>query len=266
MEKFNEIRKKEAPVEQLQKKFGKYFCIILATIASFTISINKSEAQSNIDSTQENKIKNDSLDSKVKIEYEKQKEFLFSWYSDRIIDNKNYERKFKEVKADILERLKNVTLVESLETFGNGEWKNDTIFVNINEYNKDARNKTTFAHELSHDAFPANYGNNKEKFQTEMPKWMISLIAEATKKSGDKGLKSVEFFKKYYQRPEEIYARICALRYAYNFKPNQVITKNDLEIVISENKNEVYKDDNVILLLETISNIDSLTELLNKLP
>jgi hypothetical protein len=259
--------KKTSVIEQLKRKFGNNLYIALAIIASFVSSPKESSAISYSNSNHLIEQKDSTNENKAKLELQKQKDFLVSWFSNRIIDNNKAEKNFKKDLPSILNRLRDVTLVKSSNLLGSAEWTNDTVFYQDEVLNKPGLN-SAFTHELSHDAFPANYGNNssKEKFHTEMPEWMTSIIVDAIKKSGDEGLSDVYIFKKYYQRPEEIYARVCALRYKNDFKPNQIINKEDLEKIIEQNKEGQSPDDNVKSLLMTITNNESLLKLLNNLP
>lgn len=254
-------------IEQFRKKFGNNFYIALAVIASFVSTPKESNAMSYSNSNHLIEQKDSIQKNKAELEFKKQKDFLVSWFSNRKIDNNKIEKNFEKELPNILNRLKDVTLVKSSSLLGSAEWKNDTIFYQDEVLNKPGLN-SAFTHELSHDAFPANYGNNssKEKFHTEMPEWMTSMIIDAIKKSGDEGLSDVYIFKRYYQRPEEIYARICALRYKNDLKPNQIINKEDLEKIIEQNKEGQSPDDNIKSLLMTITNNESLLKLLNQLP
>lgn len=259
--------RKTSVIEQLKKKFGNNFYIALVVIASFVSSPKESNATPSSNSNHLIEQKDSIQENKAELEFQKQKDFLVSWFSNRKIDNNKIEKNFEKDLPNILNRLKDVTLVKSSNFLGSAEWKNDTVFYQDEVLNKPELN-SAFTHELSHDAFPANYGTNlsKEKFHTEMPEWMTSMILDAIKKSGDEGLSDVYIFKKYYQRPEEIYARICAFRYKNDFKPNQIINKEDIEKIIKQNKEGQSPDDNVKSLLMTITNNESLLKLLNQLP
>lgn len=252
--------------EQLRKKFGKDFIVAMAAIVSFTAISKEVEAQSVVDSTKNNIEAVKTSDTNLEEDFKREKEYMISWFSNRHIEDTDLQRKFEKERSDMIERLQDMTLSKTTETFGTAEWRNDTIFINPESYAKD-ENKTAIVHEASHDVFPANYGSIGEKFHRDMPKWMVSLIMDAVLKSGDEGLRDVDAFKKYYQRAEEVYARICAVRKLYNFKPNQIITKEDLQMLFSQNKSiEDSVDDNAAMLVKIISNQDILVDLFNKLP
>ncbi len=268
MEKFTNIdtnEKKPNIFEKFRKKFGNNLYLAIVVISSFAISPKEGVSQTNIDNIDTIK-KSISVDEKAKLEFEKQKEFLISWYSNRKINNNKYQKKFEEIRPEVLERLKEVSVLKSSTIFGTAEWRNDTIFYDDAILNKPELN-SAFTHEFSHDAFPANYGDQPKKvFQTEMPSYMISMIANAIKKSGDEGLSDVALFTKYYQRPEEVYARICAFRLVFDLKSNQNITLNELQEIIKKINNKEINDDNSNLLLKTITDSNSLLSLLNNLP
>ena len=268
MEKFTNINnneKRPSIFEKFRNKFGNNLYIAITVISSFVVLPKESFSQNNFNDTNTTE-KSISVDEKAMIEFEKQKEFLISWFSNREIEDNKYQKKFEKICPDILERLKEVTLIKSSTIFGNAEWRNDTIFYDEAILDKPELN-STFTHELSHDAFPANYGEQpKIAFHTEMPSYMISMIANAIKKSGDDGLSDLSLFIKYYQRPEEVYARICAFRLVFNLKPNQNITINELQEIIKKIDTKETNDDNSITLLKIVTDSNSLLTLLNNLP
>lgn len=269
MEKFTPSKKIESEpnfIEQFRKKFGNNIYVAIAIISSFVLSPKEASAQSNLND--KNKIENinNATENKAEIEFNKQKEFLITWFSNRKIENHKFQKKFEEIRPEVIERLKDVTLAESSNILGSAEWRNDTIFYDEAILNKPELT-SAFTHELSHDAFPANYGEQPRiVFHTEMPSYMISMIVSAIKKSGDKGLSDVAIFKKYYQRPEEIYARICAFRVVFNLKPNKKISLHELKEIIEKINNKEINDDNSNTLLMTITDSNSLLNLLNNLP
>lgn len=267
MEKFTlskNIENKPNVIEQFRKKFGNNLYIAMAIISSFVLSPKEASAQSSLNDKNTIENINNTTENKAEIEFNKQKEFLITWFSNRKIENHKFQKKFKEIRPEVMERLKDVTLVESSNILGSTEWLNDTVFYNVEVLNNPELT-SDFTHELAHDAFPTNR-QPKEEFQTKMPQYMISMIVDAIQRSGDEGLSSVAVFKKYYQRPEEIYARICAFRLVFGIKPDQNITTEELDEMISKINNKEINDDNSNTLLMTITKHDSLLKLINNLP
>ena len=244
-------------LKNLKEEVRKDFLILIAVSASLVASTESAQAQNQGVDTNKTEIYKD-----MEKEFGLQKDFLVNWFKDRIIEDEEFNRKFDGDRENVLKRLEKVFLAETSSWNG---WRNDTVFVNPEDFQK-SEEKTIIIHELSHDAFPANYGEQPKKELTEsMPSWMVELIKRSIEISGDSGLEKVAVFKKYYQRPEEVYARICALRQKYSLNPKQKVSKEVMDKIIKEN-NENKNDSNIGALLMTISDEGQLLYLLNNLP
>lgn len=75
------------------------------------------------------------IDLTIKKEFEKQKEFMVNWFSNRIIPDSDLQKKYEEIKPHILKNLEIVYLKQSTFTHSDGTpsnvssiWRNDTIF------------------------------------------------------------------------------------------------------------------------------------------
>lgn len=198
--------------------------------------------------------------------FEQQKNWIIKWFSDRKIENPKYNRKYNSIRFDVLNRLKNTNLVqvESKDIEGIAEWKEDTIYytpavIKYPEYN------SVFAHELGHDAFPVirSFDGN---IKNDMERWMIKLITESISNSDNGSFYRYYLSKKYYHQPEEIYARICAFRFACKLEPNQNLSLSDLAILSSKIQSREIDDDNSKDLLMLVDDPRELLKLLNNLP
>ena len=197
------------------------------------------------------------INPEMQKEFNEQRKFMINWYSNRVIQDVEFQKKFEEIKPHILKNLEKVYLEPHLPKGVSiddvdGQWRNDTIFVNPQ---RDPQYSTTYSHELGHDAFPVKYNKETFIFDQEMPKWMINLINNYVEESriddrylDAKTARAIENRRQSF----EVYSSICSLRELYNFLPDQVISESDLEIVYSENdnyENKIVKNQDVNKLI-----------------
>lgn len=198
--------------------------------------------------------------------FERSKNFMIFWYSNRKIENKKYQSKFDKIRPVVLKRLEKTILIKTgiFNISGIAEWRNDTIYYTDIVINN-SRYSSTFAHELGHDAFPVKY-KISGYYYNYLEKYMIDMINDAVNHSKEIGLSKDDELFEYYYRPEEIYSRICGFRIACKLRPDRKLSIESLNSILYKIYTKEIDDDNAMDLVLIINNHEYLLSLLNNLP